>query len=68
MLGSLATALIAALFVGVASLVGYGLYAFRHAPDSGATWDGGRRVDVRREVVWTALAALLLLVIVWYAR
>lgn len=68
MVDTLVTALIAALFLGVTGLVGYGLYAFRHAPSPGATWDGGKRVDVRREIAWTALAGLLLLVIVWYAR
>jgi len=69
MVGTVIDAVIGVLFGGVAILVGYGLYAFRRAPEAGAALTSGRQVSLRREVVWTALSALLLLgIVLWYAH
>jgi heme/copper-type cytochrome/quinol oxidase subunit 2 len=62
-----ATALIVVLFLVVAALIAYGAHAFGHGPVDSHTGPGAR-VDMGREVIWTAAAAMLLLVIFAYAR
>lgn len=58
---------IAALFAAVIALLGYGAVRFR-SRDEPARQDAGRRVSMRLEVAWTAIAAMLLLGVFLYAR
>ena len=62
----LVTALLVGLFVLTASLIAYGMAAFRRGEvgiDSHGVTVHERRVDMRREVLWTSLAATLLLIL-----
>jgi heme/copper-type cytochrome/quinol oxidase subunit 2 len=61
---NLVTGLIAALFVAVACLLGYGALAFSR--QGGA--EQPTRVNMAREVLWTGLAALILLGLFLYAH
>ena len=69
---SIVTGGIALLFVAVGALLLYGARAFQRPIDTipSDTAYAGRSIDMRREVLWTALAAGLLLVIffaiVWW--
>jgi heme/copper-type cytochrome/quinol oxidase subunit 2 len=56
MMLTLVTGLIAVLFVAVLGLLGYGAYAFSRGDSVQPT-----KVSMAREVLWTGLAALLLL-------
>lgn len=61
---SLVTGLIAVLFAAVLGLLGYGAYAFSRGAESVQP----AKVNMGREVLWTGLAALLLLGIFLYAH
>jgi heme/copper-type cytochrome/quinol oxidase subunit 2 len=69
-LGSLTTGLTILLFVGVAGLLGYGAIHFRRSAsgDSPGSDRVERRVDMRREVLWTGVAATLLLIVFAYVH
>lgn len=60
----LVTGLIAVLFLAVLGLLGYGAYAFSH----GGVSEQQAKVSMAREVLWTGLAAILLLGIFLYAH
>lgn len=59
-------ALLVLLFVAVGALLLYGVYAFRGAAKPAV--EGARAVNLRIEVLWTAIAAALLLGVFLYAR
>lgn len=58
---------IVAMFAAVIGLLGYGAVRFS-SRDEPARQDSGRRVSMRLEVAWTAIAVVLLLGIFLYAR
>jgi heme/copper-type cytochrome/quinol oxidase subunit 2 len=58
------TGLIAALFLAVAVLLGYGALAFSRSGHASQP----TRVNMAREVLWTGLASLLLLGLFLYAH
>jgi heme/copper-type cytochrome/quinol oxidase subunit 2 len=61
---SLVTDLIAVLFLAVVGLLGYGAYSFGRRGESTQV----AKVSMAREVLWTAVAALLLLGLFLYAH
>lgn len=65
---ALVNGLIIALFLGVGLLVLVALRTFAVAGPEPIQPGGGRPVSPRREVMWTVLAAVLLLVVFVVAR
>jgi heme/copper-type cytochrome/quinol oxidase subunit 2 len=63
------TVLILALFLVVGALLGYGAVVFgREDRNAGGETPAGGRVNMRREVLWTGVAAALLLLAFLYVR
>lgn len=64
MVVNLVAGLIGLLFLAVLGLLGYGVFAFSRGGASAQP----SKVNMAREVLWTGLASLLLLVIFLYAH
>ena len=63
------TQLIAALFLVVGALLAYGAYAFGwQQRNVASSQTPGPRIDMRWEVLWTGLAAVLLLAVFAHIR
>jgi heme/copper-type cytochrome/quinol oxidase subunit 2 len=56
------------LFIAVAALLAYGAVTYRRAGSTPAVTGARPGANMRLEVLWTSIAALLLLVVFWLAR
>lgn len=66
-MATLVTWAVVALFAGVVGLLGHGFVRFHSEKATGPDGAGGQ-VAPRREMVWTAIAAVLLFGLFLYAR